>query len=77
MPGLKAADPNVDGSKIFGEFLGTHYHKPSDDLNLPFNWTAAKKFTAVNLQIGSTLANQQQKPAWNPGDFFGETFAGE
>ena len=75
VPGLKAADPEVDGSKVFGEFLGTHYHKPSDDLNLPFNWTAAKKFTSVNFQIGLTLAEQTDRPKWNQGDFFGETFA--
>lgn len=76
VPGLKATDPNVDGSKMFGEFLGTHYHKPSDDLNLPFNWTAATKFTAVNFQIGLTLAEQEKRPAWNEDSFFGKTFAG-
>jgi len=76
VPGLKAADPEVDGSKVFGEFLGTHYHKPSDDLNLPFNWTAATKFTSVNFQIGLTLADQTKRPAWNEDSFFGKTFAG-
>lgn len=73
--GIKAADPSVDGSKLFGEFLSTHYHKPTDDLNLPFNWKAAKKFTEVNFQIGKTLANQPVKPSWNEGDFFGDVFS--
>lgn len=73
--GIKAADPSVDGSKLFGEFLSTHYHKPTDDLNLPFNWKAAKKFTEVNFQIGKTLANQPIRPSWNEGDFFGEVFS--
>lgn len=36
---------------------------------------AAKAFTEVNFQIGLALANQAQKPTWNEGDFFGETFA--
>jgi hypothetical protein len=76
VPGLKAADPNVEGSKVFGQFLSTHYHQPSDDMNLPFNWTAATKFTSVNVEIGLTLADQQARPAWNQGDFFGDTFAG-
>ncbi len=75
VPGLKSKDPEVDGSKVFGEFLSTHYHKPSDDTNQPFNWDAARTFAEVNAQIGYTLATQEQKPKWNEGDFFGETFA--
>ncbi|HAA96565.1 M28 family metallopeptidase [Alteromonas macleodii] len=75
VPGLKSKDPNVDGSKVFGQFLSTHYHKPSDDINQPFNWNAAETFTKVNAQIGWTLANQKNKPKWNDGDFFGNTFS--
>lgn len=75
VPGLQSKDPEVDGSKVFGEFLSTHYHKPSDDMNQPFKWEAADTFTKVNFQIGLALANQPEKPSWNEGDFFGETFA--
>jgi Zn-dependent M28 family amino/carboxypeptidase len=75
VPGLKSKDPNVDGSKVFGQFLSMHYHKPSDDINQPFNWNAAETFTKVNAQIGWTLANQKNKPKWNDGDFFGNTFS--
>jgi hypothetical protein len=75
VPGLQAKDPNVDGSKVFGEFLSTNYHKPSDDMTQAFKWEAATTFTEVNFQIGLALANQAQKPTWNEGDFFGETFA--
>lgn len=74
VPGLQSKDPDIDGSKIFGEFLSTHYHKPSDDMNQPFNWEAAKTFTQVNAEIGLTLATQAQRPQWNEGDFFGNTF---
>jgi len=63
VPGLKSKDPSVDGSK------------PSDDVNQPFNWKAAETFTKVNAQIGWTLANQEDKPQWNEGDFFGDTFS--
>jgi hypothetical protein len=75
VPGLQAKDPNVDGSKVFGDFLSTNYHKPGDDMTQPFKWEAAKTFTEVNFQIGLALANQAVKPTWNEGDFFGETFA--
>ncbi len=74
VPGLKSSDPEVDGSKMFGAFIASNYHKPSDDMNQPFNWKAANKFTQVNFQIGLTLANQEQRSKWHEGDFFGEVF---
>ncbi|WP_416306877.1 M28 family metallopeptidase [Neptunicella sp. SCSIO 80796] len=74
VPGWTSTDPNVDGGKIFTQFLHTNYHKPSDDMNQEFNWKAAKKFAEVNLQIGTTIANQAERPKWNDGDFFGKTF---
>ena len=75
VPGLQSADPAIDGSKKFGEFLGTNYHKPGDDFNQPFNWKAATKFAEVNYYIGLTLANQEERSRWNEGDFFGDTFS--
>lgn len=74
VPGLKSKDPEVDGSKVFGQFLSTNYHKPSDDVNQDFNWDAARTFAEVNAQIGHTLATQEKAPSWNEGDFFGKTF---
>jgi Zn-dependent M28 family amino/carboxypeptidase len=74
VPGLQSKDPEIDGSKVFSTFLSTHYHRPSDDMSQPFKWNAANTFTEVNFQIGLTLANQAERPTWNEGDFFGETF---
>jgi Zn-dependent M28 family amino/carboxypeptidase len=75
VPGFKSADPDVDGSKQFSNFLKTNYHKPGDDFTQPFNWQAATKFAEVNYHIGLTLANQGQRSSWNDGDFFGDTFS--
>ena len=75
MSGFNAAKESVDGGKEFRKFLSTNYHKPSDDLAQPFDWAAATKFTEVNYQIGLSIANQANTPSWNPGDFFGDTFA--
>ncbi|MFT5542610.1 MAG: Zn-dependent M28 family amino/carboxypeptidase, partial [Arenicella sp.] len=75
VPGLQSKNPNIDGSQMFGDFLANNYHKPGDDMSQPFVWAAAKTFTEVNFQIGLALANQAEKPTWNEGDFFGETFA--
>lgn len=75
VPGFKSVDPKIDGSEQFNHFLKTNYHKPSDDFSQVFNWKAATKFTEVNYHIGITLANQVQRPDWNDGDFFGDTFS--
>ena len=74
IPGWTAVDKEVDGGKVFGQFFGTHYHKPSDEFKEDFNWQAAVKFAEVNIQIGQTIANQKQRPYWNKDSFFGNTF---
>lgn len=75
VPGLKSADPEIDGSQQFNNFIKTNYHKPGDDFSQAFNWKAATKFAEVNYHIGLTLANQAQRSSWNEGDFFGNTFS--
>ena len=47
-------------------FTGTHsdYHRPSDDLNLQFDWTAAAKFARVNFLLARELANAAEPPRW-------------
>lgn len=75
MTGFKSKDPSIDGGKVFKEFLSTHYHNHSDEIDLPINYDAAASFAKVNLMIGLEIANQTEKPSWNKGDFFGQTFA--
>ena len=73
--GFKSSDPEIAGGELFGEFLNTHYHKPSDDLSRPVHWPSALKFARTNVQIGLQAANADQAPRWNEGNFFGERFA--
>ncbi|OYW30340.1 MAG: aminopeptidase [Caulobacter sp. 12-67-6] len=63
------------GEKGFKDFLSTHYHKPSDDLNLPIDYVAAAKFAQVNYEIARELADAKDRPMWKAGDFFGGQFA--
>jgi len=63
------------GEKGFKDFLATHYHKPSDDLNLPIDYVAAAKFAQVNYEIARELADAKDRPVWKTGDFFGGQFA--
>ncbi len=64
------------GEEAQGEFLGTHYHQASDHVEL-VDFTALERFTGVNFSIARNIANMAERPAWNEGDFFGESFAGE
>ena len=73
--GMKSLHGNIDTQPIFEGFLQEHYHKPSDDLNLPINYTAAARFTRINTKIGELLANDPDRPSWHEGDFFGRTYA--
>jgi Zn-dependent M28 family amino/carboxypeptidase len=73
--GMKSLDDNIDTQPIFEGFLQQHYHKPSDDLNLPIDYGAAAKFTRINVKIGEMIANEPTRPSWHEGDFFGRTYA--
>jgi len=71
--GVKLRDGS-DGGKAFTEWLSHHYHLPSDDLTQPIPWQAAARLAYVNYRIGLAIANDRKRPAWKPGDFFGEKF---
>ena len=61
--------------KLWADFRATHYHEPSDDLALPFNFDAAARFAQLNYMIALEIANAPKRPAWNKDDFFGDTFS--
>ncbi len=63
------------GGEIFQNFLATHYHQPTDDLALPFNWEAGAKFAGVNYRIVRAIADADTRPLWYEGNFFGDEFA--
>jgi Zn-dependent M28 family amino/carboxypeptidase len=63
------------GEAAFKDFMAKHYHKPSDDMNLPIRFDAGAKFAKLNYEVTRELADSPVKPSWNKGDFFGEKFA--
>lgn len=73
-PGIKSFNKNEDAKKLVDEFLLKHYHRVTDDLTLPFNYDAAARFTLVNFNVGIEIANATERPTWNKGNFFGDTF---
>ena len=64
-----------EGEKQFRDFLATHYHKPTDEPDLPFNWNAGAKFARLNYLIANEIANGDQAPLWYRDSFFGQTVA--
>ncbi|MGD8326970.1 MAG: M20/M25/M40 family metallo-hydrolase [Sphingomonadales bacterium] len=73
--GFNAVGEDGKGGEIFKNFLNTHYHKPSDDLNLPIDFKAGAKFAKINYLIARNIANASERPHWNEGDFFGSKYA--
>ena len=75
MTGFTSKTEGEDGGKVWGNFFANHYHQPSDSLDLPINYDSAKMFADVNIRIGLTVANQDERPYWKEDSFFGQTFA--
>jgi Zn-dependent M28 family amino/carboxypeptidase len=73
--GIKSRDDSIDVEVILQGFRQQHYHKPSDDVNLPIHYGAAARFARINARIGELIANEPTRPSWHEGDFFGRTFA--
>jgi Zn-dependent M28 family amino/carboxypeptidase len=73
--GFKTVDPSLDGRKISIAWEQTRYHQPSDDMNQPLDFQAAQKCTRVLMAVGYEVAQAPERPAWNPGDLFGQRFA--
>jgi Zn-dependent M28 family amino/carboxypeptidase len=64
------------GEQAFTGFLAGCYHKVCDDLSQPINYGAAARFARVNYEIARELVDADERPRWNPGDFFGQLFGG-
>jgi len=63
------------GAEAFPAFLATHYHKPSDEIDIVM-FDQLERFANLNAGIISTVANMDETPAWVAGDFFATTFGG-
>ena len=63
------------GEAKFKGFLAGCYHHPCDDISQPIDYAAGAKFAALNYEITRELTDQDQRPLWVKGDFFGTKFA--
>lgn len=76
VPGFTSSDPNIDGASLWRDHLKNYYHRPSDDLSRSIDWDSAVRFARANARIGYLIADADDRPAWNEGDFFAIKFAG-
>lgn len=71
---IKYGNKTPDGKNNLSEFVGKwrakYYHKPQDDMNGIFDFEAGRKYSQLNFLIGYLVANDTQRPNWNPGDIF-------
>ena len=70
--GLKSIDSLTDLSGVINDYTKNVYHKPSDELNDLFDFEAGEVYVRLNFLISYSVANQDARPTWNEGDFFGE-----
>jgi hypothetical protein len=71
---IKYGNKTADGKNNLNEFVekwrAKYYHKPQDDINGVFDFEAGRKYAQLNFLIGYLVANDIQRPNWNPGDIF-------
>jgi hypothetical protein len=71
--GFKTGDAR-DGGQINAAYRRDVYHKPNDDMTQAFDFEAGVAHARLNFLTGWLVAQETARPAWNPGDFFGQLF---
>lgn len=54
-----------EGKENFQTFMATHYHKPSDQTDLPIRWDDAARFTDLSYGLIKRIADDPVRPTWN------------
>jgi hypothetical protein len=72
--GTKSSDPKFRPEEIREKWLATIYHTPQDDMSQALDFDSGAKFARYSFLVGYVVAQQNERPAWNPHDFFGEHY---
>ncbi|HEX8484426.1 M20/M25/M40 family metallo-hydrolase [Sphingomonas sp.] len=68
--------PANAGKAASEAFLAGCYHKPCDDVNQPILWDQGVRFVDINYRIAREIADGEERPVWNRGDYFGTLYKG-
>jgi hypothetical protein len=61
-------------SRLDVDWRRTTYHTPQDDMSQAFDFDAAATHVKLNFLIGLLVCQDNSRPSWNKGDFFGGRF---
>jgi hypothetical protein len=64
-----------DARQINQAWAAQHLHRPSDDLNQPFDYNHLLKWAELFRRWTLDAANATERPLWYEGDYFGARFA--
>jgi Zn-dependent M28 family amino/carboxypeptidase len=66
------------GKAAVDDFFKNHYHQPSDEVgqNPAIDWSQGVRFVEANYAIAREIADADERPRWNKGDFFGTLYGG-
>jgi Zn-dependent M28 family amino/carboxypeptidase len=70
--GIPALFLNPGGGMETMQWLQTTYHRPNDDMSQPFDFAAGAKFVRMNFLLAYLVAQADEAPRWNAGDFFAQ-----
>jgi len=71
---ILGAKRSAEARTLALEWVKNRYHQPGDDMTQPLDFDAAARFAADLYKIAQSIAQQDQRPKWNKGDFFGVRF---
>jgi len=66
------------GKAAVEDFMKNHYHQASDELwqTPALDWSQGVRFVDANYAIAREIADGDERPRWNKGDFFGTLYNG-
>ena len=64
----------ADGIEVLKKWYVTRYHTPLDNMEQQIYYDAGLKTARMYFLLGYSVAQQEQRPAWNENDFFGTMF---
>ena len=66
------------GKAAVEDFFKNHYHQPSDEVGQSpaIDWSQGVRFVEANYAIAREIADGDERPRWNKGDFFGTLYGG-
>ncbi|HEX7113823.1 MAG TPA: M28 family metallopeptidase [Steroidobacter sp.] len=70
MSGTRAKQADDDVASMRRDFLQNHYHRPSDEVSQPLDYSLAADLARINLRVALEAATQQSRPRWHANDFF-------